>query len=112
MRADFDAAALPILPGVRALARAGVVPGGSKANLEFVAERTTFPPGMSDADRVLLADAQTNGGMLAAVDPKAVPRLLRSLASAGAPAVVLGEVTKRKRGQEPGIDVRGEMQGT
>jgi selenide,water dikinase len=110
-RARLDASALPLLPQVRALAAQGVVPGGSKANLEFVSERATFPEGMSQADRLLLADAQTNGGMLASVDPRAAPKLLRALASAGAPAVVLGEVTSRKR-RPPGVDVTGEMRGT
>ncbi len=110
-RARLDASALPLLPQVRALAAQGVVPGGSKANLEFVAERATFPESMSLPDRLLLADAQTNGGMLASVDPRAVPKLLRALASAGAPAVVLGEVTSRKR-RPPGVDVTGEMRGT
>ena len=110
-RARLDASALKLLPAVRALAAQGVVPGGSKANLEFVSARATFPEGMVPSDRLLLADAQTNGGMLAAVDPRAVPKLLRALASAGAPAVVLGEVVPRKR-RPPGVDVTGEMRGT
>ncbi len=110
-RARLDASALLLLPHVRVLAAQGVVPGGTKANLEFVSERTTFPEAMGLSDRLLLADAQTNGGMLAAVDPRAVPKLLRALASAGAPAVVLGEVVGRKR-RPPGVDVTGEMRGT
>jgi selenide,water dikinase len=61
---------------------------------------------MGEADRLLLADAQTNGGMLAAVDAKAAPRILRALAAAGAEARVIGEVT---RGKPPGVDVGGEI---
>ena len=110
-RAKIDASVIPFLPGVRALARQGVVPGGSRANLEFVSERATFPEAMPEADRLLLADAQTNGGFLAAVQPRAVPGLLKSLASAGAPAVVLGEVVARKR-RQPGVDVTGELHAT
>ena len=104
-RAHLDAGTLRVLPQVRALAEGDVVPGGTKSNLAFVSERATFPEGMSTADRLLLADAQTNGGMLAAVAAKDVPKLLRALANAGAPAAVIGEVV---RGQ-PGIDVRGEI---
>ena len=110
-RAKIDASAIPFLPGVRALAEQGVVPGGSRANLEFVSARATFPEGMALADRLLLADAQTNGGFLAAVEPRAASRLLRSLASAGAPAVLLGEVVARKR-RQPGVDVTGEIRAT
>ena len=108
-RARIDAAAIYVLPQVRELAREGVVPGGTRANLEFVSARATFPESMSDADRLLLADAQTNGGMLAAVSAKAAPKLLKALANAGAPARVIGEVVRLRRGQEPGIDVFGEI---
>jgi selenide, water dikinase len=109
LRARLDASAIPLLPGVRTLAQGGTVPGGTKANLAFVAERATFPDTLPEHDRLLLADAQTNGGMLAAVDPKAAPKLLRALASAGAPAALVGEVRVRKRGEEPGIDVTGSF---
>jgi len=105
-RARLDAAAVKVLDGVRELAREGVVPAGSKANLAFVSERATFPEHMTGPDRLVLADAQTNGGLLAAVDPKAAPRLLRALADAGAPARAIGVVAKAKN---PGIDVEGEI---
>jgi selenide,water dikinase len=108
-RAFLDAGAVPVLPGIRELARQDVVPGGSKANLQFVAARATFPREMDEPDRLVLADAQTNGGMLAAVDPKAAVRILKALANAGAPARAVGEVLRLRRGEEPGIDVRGEI---
>jgi selenide, water dikinase len=110
VRAVIRADSLRILPDVRDLARRGLVPGGTAANLEFVAPRTDLPPSMEQADRLVLADAQTNGGMLAAVAPRAAEKLLRRLADAGAPAVRMGEVvTLRKR--EPGITVEGALQG-
>jgi selenide,water dikinase len=86
-----------------------VVPAGTRSNLDFVLERTSFPDSMSPSDQLLLADAQTNGGLLAAVEAKAVPRLLKALASAGAPAAVVGEVLKPKKGHVPGVDVGGEI---
>ena len=107
-RARIDASKIPILPGIRELAREGVVPGGTQANLAFVSERATFPESMTAPDRLVLADAQTNGGMLAAVDAKAAAKILKALAAAGAPAAAIGEVTRAK-GTQPGIDVIGEM---
>ena len=107
-RATVRADLVRVLLGVRALAHQGVIPGGTLANLAFVGGRATFPEGMDEADRLVLSDAQTNGGLLAAVDPKAAQRLLRALASAGAPAVIIGEVTSRKR-REPGVDVVGDL---
>jgi selenide, water dikinase len=108
-RARIDASALAVLPGIAELARQGVVPGGTKANLAFVAERATFPEGMSEPDRLILADAQTNGGMLAAVDAKAAAKILRALANVGAPARAIGEVFRPRKGELAGIDVGGEI---
>ena len=108
-RARIDASAIAVLPQVRELARQGVVPGGTRANLEFVSARATFPAQMDEPDRLLLADAQTNGGLLAAVSAKAAVKILRALASAGAPARAVGEVVRVRRGEEPGIDVMGEI---
>jgi selenide,water dikinase len=107
-RAAVRADAIAILPGVRALSAQGVVPGGSRANLAFVADRSQFPSQMSEADRLVLADAQTNGGLLAAVAEKAAPRLIKALRDAGAPAVELGIVLARGR-RPPGIDVIGSF---
>src|ERR1700686_1055304 len=110
VRAAVRADAVRVLPGVRALAAQGVVPGGSKANLEFLLDRTQLPAQMSEADRLVLADAQTNGGLLAAVSEKAAPRILKALADAGAPAVELGIVLARGR-RSPGIEGIGALAG-
>jgi len=109
-RALVRADAVRVLPGVRVLAQGGLVPGGTRSNLEFVEGRTQFPDAMGEADRLVLADAQTNGGMLAAVAPRAAGRLLRKLADAGAPAVQIGEVVPRGK-LEPGVTLEGALQG-
>ena len=92
VRMRFEAAAVPLLPGARALAEQDVVPGGSKANLAWVTPRVRFPESLAPADRQLLADAQTNGGLLAAVDPGRAAELLAGLRGAGVAAVAVGEV--------------------
>ena len=107
-RARLDAAAVKVLAGVRELAREGVVPGGTQANLAFVSERATFPEAMAAPDRLVLADAQTNGGLLACVDPRKAAKILAHLSDIGAPAAAIGEVVKAKDAQ-PGVDVAGEI---
>ncbi|TMA19272.1 MAG: selenide, water dikinase SelD, partial [Deltaproteobacteria bacterium] len=100
-RAFLSAGSLRILPQIRELAAAGLVPAGSRSNLEFVAPRTRFPEGYSEVDRIILADAQTNGGLLAAVAPKQAAKLLRALEDSGIAAARIGEV----REGDPGVDV-------
>jgi selenide,water dikinase len=86
------AGAVPILEGVRALAEQGIFPGGSKANLAWVKPNVRFADGVDETTRLLFADAQTNGGLLAAVDPAAAAGLLSALNGAGVGAVEIGEV--------------------
>ena len=79
--AAVDASAVPLLPGAAELASEGVVPGGSKRNLGDARRFTDFGD-VDDATAVLLADAQTSGGLLIAVPPDGVAGLLDALPAA------------------------------
>jgi selenide,water dikinase len=103
VRFRLEARAIPVQEGVRELAAADVIPGGSKANLEWVKPHVRFPEGMSDVDRIVLADAQTNGGLLAAVAPERAGELLAAMSRAGVEAARIGEV--RPADGAPGIEV-------
>ncbi|HYZ94112.1 MAG TPA: selenide, water dikinase SelD [Actinomycetota bacterium] len=63
--AAIDAARVPLLPGAPALAESGSVPGGTKRNLAAVDAHVTWD-GSTELTRLMLADAQTSGGLLAA----------------------------------------------
>jgi len=63
--AVVDHAAVPLIDGTRAAARAGYMPGGSRRNLDWVLPHTDTGT-LSEEDLLLLADAQTSGGLLVA----------------------------------------------
>jgi selenide, water dikinase len=63
--AVIDHAAVPLIEGTRAAARAGYMPGGTRRNLEWVLPHTDTGA-VSEEDLLLLADAQTSGGLLVA----------------------------------------------
>jgi selenide,water dikinase len=92
--AEIDTAAVPILPGAAELAERGMVPGGTRRNLEHAAATTDFGTA-SEIRRTLLADAQTSGGLLIAVPAGRVGTLLSELEVRGvaSPAVV-GRITE------------------
>jgi selenide, water dikinase len=102
LRAHLFLEQVPILAGVPALAEQGVVPGGTTANLEHFGERVRFPDGLPDPVKWVLADAQTNGGLLAAVPRAAVRKAERALARARVDAAIIGELVRGG----PGIDVQ------
>jgi len=69
--ARIDSAAVPaIAPEVIEFIKQGCVPGGSRENLRLAKEFTTFSPDVPEEIQVLLADAQTSGGLLLAVSPE------------------------------------------
>jgi len=80
--AHLRAADVPLIEGVRTFVEAGLVPGGTKRNLTYAAPVTSFADDVPEALRLLLADAQTSGGLLlclpAANASEAVRRLLDS----------------------------------
>lgn len=62
--AVIDAAAVPVLDGVREALRDGYISGGTRRNLEWVRPHLDTGPNVTDNDLLLLADAQTSGGLL------------------------------------------------
>src|SRR5919201_1373480 len=96
--AELDAAAIPLLdPRVLELARTNVVPSGSKRNLAYVRATTDFED-LDEPERLVLADAQTSGGLLigatdgsaleAALEARAVPFARIGTVVAGSPGAI------------------------
>ncbi len=63
--AVIDHRAVPVIDGTRQAQRAGHLPGGSRRNLAWVAPHADFGD-LCDDELLLLADAQTSGGLLLA----------------------------------------------
>ena len=70
--AVVDHAAVPLIEGTRAAARAGHLPGGSRRNLDWVLPHTDTGL-LAEEDLLLLADAQTSGGLLVAGELPGAP---------------------------------------
>jgi selenide,water dikinase len=84
---------LPLLPEAGETARQGVVPGGTKRNLEYVEPWTAFDQSLEPWQRLLCADAQTSGGLVLAVHPDRLAAVLRDLEARHTPAAaVIGRV--------------------
>ncbi|WP_238706036.1 selenide, water dikinase SelD [Serinicoccus marinus] len=62
--AEIDVAAVPTIPGARESLTAGYLPGGSRRNLDWVRPHLETGAGVDEDDLLLLADAQTSGGLL------------------------------------------------
>lgn len=97
---ELDFAAVPILAGARELATADVVPGGSLDNLDHVSPHVEWSEDRSRIDKLLLADAQTSGGLLIALSAEAAEALLKSLHDQGvSQAAVIGRFQAKGPGR-------------
>ena len=70
--AVVDHAAVPLIEGTLAAARAGHIPGGSRRNLDWVLPHTDTGAA-GEEDLLLLADAQTSAGLLVAGELPGAP---------------------------------------
>ena len=86
----IEAAAVPLLPDVRALVRSGITTGGSERNAAYLATRVSWGKA-TDEDRTILQDPQTSGGLLVAVPSDRVSEYLSSVAG----SVRIGDVRPR-----------------
>jgi len=98
--ARLEATQIPILAAAKRLAGEGVFPGGTRANLRNAGRKVRFHGALKndEATQLIIADAQTSGGLLAAVAPRSLPKVLADLESRGVSAAVIGElITGRPR---------------
>jgi selenide,water dikinase len=87
---------LPLLPEAEMLAQQGVIPGGTKRNLEYVQPWTSFDPGLQLWQQLLCADAQTSGGLILVVPPERAAEVVQALESRNTPAAaVIGRILER-----------------
>jgi len=97
--ARIIAARVPLLPGVEELIDAGQIPGGTRRNLADLAEAVSFGAEITESTRLVLADAQTSGGLLMAVPPGLLDALLEALSGRTLVAAVIGEVEAGEAGR-------------
>lgn len=102
LHAELHFDRIPVLSEALSLAQQGYGPGAIDRNLESYGHEVNFAAHMEDWQRRLLADAQTSGGLLAAVAADAVEEVLSCFQRAGfGQATVIGTLQKG----EPSISV-------
>ncbi len=95
--------ALPFIEGAVALAESGIAPGGTHRNLQSLEGDVVWDAAITDVQKILLADAQTSGGLLISVRPDKTAALLAALKERGLDgdsAAVVGGVEEAKSGVE------------
>ncbi len=97
--ATVDSDAVPFLPGAVELAAVERFPGGTLRNLKDVQADVVFPEGLPESRQLLLADAQTSGGLLMAVPPATLSELRLRLETDGNLSTVIGRTEEGPPGR-------------
>lgn len=94
LSARVDLARIPLLPGVLDLASQGMVTGASGRNWTGYGQDIRLAPGVTEAQRALLTDPQTSGGLLVACAADCVGTVLDIFHRDGfATAAEIGELS-------------------
>ena len=95
VEALLDVANIAFLPGAKQYAEDGVIPGGTRRNLAWVENQ--IDAGLYDeTDLLLLADAQTSGGLIFGVEKTKTVEVCAELNERGVAAMVVGETHEGK----------------
>lgn len=93
--AELQFAEIPLFPRVKEMVSFGLIPGGAYRNLEYVLPHIDWR-GAADQKEdalIILADPQTSGGLLAAVNPGKLEPFLAALQTKETSGLVIGRIT-------------------
>lgn len=88
---------VPILPGTKALAEQNIVPGGSRANHQWLMEHVHYSDAISETEQLILCDAITSGGLLISMSKQEATAYIQQLKTNHAiDATIIGDVIEEE----------------
>ncbi len=101
VRSEIQLEQVPLISGVASLAEREIVPTAAYDNLNAYSKFVRFDRSIPKSARLVLADPQMNGGLLIAVAPSAVNRLMRALARRRRDGFAIGTIHRGR----PRVDI-------
>lgn len=96
--ARLNLSQIPVIDETWDLVKNKVVPGGTLSNLKFVGDKVDWDDNISEEKQLILADAQTSGGLLISCPEYQKEKLLQTLESKGVKdSRIIGQIIEDKR---------------
>ena len=92
LSAEIEFDKIEFIEGAIDAASNGIVPGGTKRNLDFIRDNINFSRTIDETKQHLLADAQTSGGLLISVPEKKVQELESKLTKSECFVMNIGKI--------------------
>jgi len=83
---------IPLLDGVYQLSKKGIIPGGTRRNMDYLSKKVSIAADVPKPLVPILYDPQTSGGLLLSVPEADKDVLMSNLVAAGVDAAVVGHV--------------------
>jgi selenide, water dikinase len=91
---------VPIIKAARTYVEKGIAPGGTHHNRKFISQWVSYDDSVTETEQLLLCDAQTSGGLLAAVPAGTAEAAVQKLHSAGLSfASIIGSIEPNNPGR-------------
>jgi selenide,water dikinase len=103
--AEVDASAVPMLPGTLDLAERGTVASGTRKNHSFLRDKVDWRE-LSEPEQIVLADAQTSGGLLIVASDERADALTQGLRGRNVP---FAEIGRTRVGEAGRVSVWGRL---
>ena len=81
LTAEINYNSIPFLNDVQSLAKSGNISSGTKRNLDYATQFTSFNKTMHMEEKLMIADAQTSGGLLLSVEKSKSKKLIDEINS-------------------------------
>jgi selenide,water dikinase len=94
---EIEFAALPIIEGAVAFAKAGALTGGANANLDYLKDKVDVSVSLKKEELDILYDAQTSGGLLVAMSVEKAEKYISQCRESGVEATKIGRVIEPER---------------
>lgn len=100
MDAHIEFQNVPFIPGVKALAMAGAIPGGTQSNYDFFSKHIHWSNRLSETERLMICDAQTSGGLLVSLPMQQAVEVIQMLQTQGiTEARIIGSISGKGTGR-------------
>lgn len=99
LNAEIEANRVPVMDGTWQHAGAGLIPGGTHNNLDYLDSDLVWDGQISQTQKLILCDAQTSGGLLFAISPDDEKQVMDELKAASLDhARVIGRFARQNKG--------------
>jgi selenide,water dikinase len=95
--AEIDYSKVPLMPGTLELAKQNLFPGGSRSNLLNVEPDMLWSGDLEEYEKLILADAQTSGGLLISIRPGLGEKLESELRKKDVNVAKIGNIVERAK---------------